>query len=469
MRYELSQFERPEIEAAAERIAGIAQRTPLVRLPHDGEAEIWLKLENLQPIRSFKIRGAANAMLAADPATLADGVWAASAGNMAQGVGYCARELDLPCTVVVPEGAPEAKIAAIRAKNAALEKRHQEVEADRLRAEVTKSAVSKATPAAKEDGDDDFRSSNMRSTQPGNRRRSGHGAGGGGNDERRSGGNAPAHQRLGEKHAPPPDPSYRFLADRMRDGDSDGDGGDDNSSNYGGRDRDGDGRRRRRQSGGGGRGRRNHSRGRGQNAGGQGQRQRGGGNQRPNGRGGGRNDENVSPRRPHKMGSRAGSRYSSQDWSGQGQSQPQSGEDQQRAIASVLKELRRGSEDASSDQGHQRSQHQKFSQHDDRDRDRNPPRSSVQDRLNRARNLPNLPGRPQQQHQDYAYRNGTIPDDPQPEDVGPWKCPDPGCGNFNSAGVISCPVCHIDWKSAEGVKLGKGETICALILYYAQV
>ncbi|NKB87697.1 MAG: pyridoxal-phosphate dependent enzyme [Acidobacteria bacterium] len=113
-----SSLGRAEAEAAAERIKGMARRTPLIRLSHDGSTEIWLKLENLQPIRSFKIRGAANAMLAVDAADLADGVWAASAGNMAQGVAYCARELGVSCAVVVPEGAPQAKIDAIEALGA---------------------------------------------------------------------------------------------------------------------------------------------------------------------------------------------------------------------------------------------------------------------------------------------------------------------------------------------------------------
>jgi len=114
VRYELEQFSPPIIRAAADRIARLAIHTPLVRLEHDGPVEIWLKLENLQPIRSFKIRGAANAMLAADPAELEQGVWAASAGNMGQGVAYCARELEVPCTVVVPAGAPDTKLRAMR-------------------------------------------------------------------------------------------------------------------------------------------------------------------------------------------------------------------------------------------------------------------------------------------------------------------------------------------------------------------
>src|SRR6516165_790045 len=75
------------IRAARERIKGAALRTPLIRLNvDDAPAEIYLKLENLQPIGSFKIRGASNAMLLASPEQLARGVWTASAGNMAQGV-----------------------------------------------------------------------------------------------------------------------------------------------------------------------------------------------------------------------------------------------------------------------------------------------------------------------------------------------------------------------------------------------
>ena len=102
-----------QIEAARERIAGAAIRTPLVRLGADAPAEIWLKLECLQPIGSFKIRGASNRMALASPAELAHGVWTASAGNMAQGVAWNARRLGIPCTVVVPEGAPATKIAAV--------------------------------------------------------------------------------------------------------------------------------------------------------------------------------------------------------------------------------------------------------------------------------------------------------------------------------------------------------------------
>jgi threonine dehydratase len=102
------------IRAAAARIAGSALRTPLVRLNvEDAPASIWLKLENLQPIGSFKIRGAGNAMGLLAPGALARGVYTASAGNMAQGVAWNARRFGVPCTVIVPEHAPQAKIAAI--------------------------------------------------------------------------------------------------------------------------------------------------------------------------------------------------------------------------------------------------------------------------------------------------------------------------------------------------------------------
>jgi len=102
------------ITRARETLAGVAVRTPLVRLRlEDAPAEIYLKLECLQPIGSFKIRGALNAMAEAPPGALAKGVVTASAGNMAQGVAWGARERGLPCTVVVPDTAPRAKLDAI--------------------------------------------------------------------------------------------------------------------------------------------------------------------------------------------------------------------------------------------------------------------------------------------------------------------------------------------------------------------
>jgi threonine dehydratase len=104
-----------EIQAARRRIEGVALRTPLVRLNvDDAPAEIYLKLENLQPIGSFKIRGAQSAMGLLDPAELRAGVWTASAGNMAQGVAWCARQIGVPCSVVIPDTAPEAKRSAIQ-------------------------------------------------------------------------------------------------------------------------------------------------------------------------------------------------------------------------------------------------------------------------------------------------------------------------------------------------------------------
>lgn len=101
-----------EIQAARARIADSVMRTPLVRLNVD-EAEIYLKLENLQPIGSFKLRGAGNAIACATSEQLADGVLTASAGNMAQGVAWHARRLGIPCTVVVPDHAPATKLDAI--------------------------------------------------------------------------------------------------------------------------------------------------------------------------------------------------------------------------------------------------------------------------------------------------------------------------------------------------------------------
>lgn len=103
-----------DIRQARRRIAGVAIRTPVVRLnTQDGPAEIWLKLENLQPIGSFKIRGAANAMANIEPERLARGVFTASAGNMAQGIAWCARERQIPCTVIAPDTAPATKLHAI--------------------------------------------------------------------------------------------------------------------------------------------------------------------------------------------------------------------------------------------------------------------------------------------------------------------------------------------------------------------
>lgn len=103
-----------QIRQAHSRTAGSALHTPLLRLDMPGIAgEVWLKLENLQPIGSFKIRGAASLMRALPAADLARGAVTASAGNMAQGVAWCAREQGIPCTVVAPDTAPAAKLDAI--------------------------------------------------------------------------------------------------------------------------------------------------------------------------------------------------------------------------------------------------------------------------------------------------------------------------------------------------------------------
>jgi threonine dehydratase len=97
---------------ARRNIAGFAIRTPLVRLNSD-EHDIYLKLENLQPIGSFKIRGAANIIAKTDKDRLAKGLLTASAGNMAQGVAFCARRLGIPATVIAPDTAPETKLRAV--------------------------------------------------------------------------------------------------------------------------------------------------------------------------------------------------------------------------------------------------------------------------------------------------------------------------------------------------------------------
>lgn len=108
-------IELAAIEAARDRIADVAVRTPLVSLdarPDQG-TEIHLKLETLQPIGSFKIRGAANAVRSAPETVRAKGLVTASAGNMAQGVAFMARELGVPAKIVVPEHAPQAKLGAV--------------------------------------------------------------------------------------------------------------------------------------------------------------------------------------------------------------------------------------------------------------------------------------------------------------------------------------------------------------------
>jgi len=110
-----------EIRAARERIRGVAFRTPLVKLRHDAQKpEVWLKLENLQPINAFKIRGAANAVAMLSPEERRRGVWTISAGNAGQGVAYAAREAGIPATVLAIDPAMETKIERMRKLGARL-------------------------------------------------------------------------------------------------------------------------------------------------------------------------------------------------------------------------------------------------------------------------------------------------------------------------------------------------------------
>jgi threonine dehydratase len=110
-----------EIEAARARIASIITRTPLVKLQLGaGYPDIRLKLENLQPINAYKLRGAANAVAMLSDEDRAKGVWTISAGNAGQGVAYAARAAGVPCTVVVIGSAPQAKLDRMKALGARL-------------------------------------------------------------------------------------------------------------------------------------------------------------------------------------------------------------------------------------------------------------------------------------------------------------------------------------------------------------
>src|SRR5580658_11228907 len=110
-----------EIREARRRIAGTIVRTPLIRLQLGPDfPDIRLKLENLQPINAYKLRGAANAVAMLPEAERKRGVWTISAGNAGQGVAFAARKAGVPCTVVVIETAPTAKIERMRALGARL-------------------------------------------------------------------------------------------------------------------------------------------------------------------------------------------------------------------------------------------------------------------------------------------------------------------------------------------------------------
>ena len=110
-----------EIQEARKRIAPTIVRTPLIRLDLGPEfPDIRLKLENLQPINAYKLRGAANAVALLSDSERARGVWTISAGNAGQGVAYAARQAGVPCTVVVIETAPKSKLDRMRALGAKL-------------------------------------------------------------------------------------------------------------------------------------------------------------------------------------------------------------------------------------------------------------------------------------------------------------------------------------------------------------
>ena len=113
------------VRDAAATVYRAAVRTPLVRLDLPGGTggpEIFLKLETLQPIGSFKIRGAQNAISRLSRADLADGVWTVSAGNAAQGVALAAKLAGVRCSVMVMDTAPETKLRAIERLGASIVK-----------------------------------------------------------------------------------------------------------------------------------------------------------------------------------------------------------------------------------------------------------------------------------------------------------------------------------------------------------
>ncbi len=110
-----------EIREAQRRIAGTIFRTPLVRLElGPGFPDIRLKLEVLQPINAYKLRGAANAVAMLSDSERKRGVWTISAGNAGQGVAYAARAAGVPCTVVAIETAPASKLERMKALGAKL-------------------------------------------------------------------------------------------------------------------------------------------------------------------------------------------------------------------------------------------------------------------------------------------------------------------------------------------------------------
>src|SRR5204863_8739289 len=114
-------LELADVQEARKRISGTILRTPLVRLDQGPDyPDIRLKLENLQPINAYKLRGAANAVGLLSESERRRGVWTISAGNAGQGVAYAARQAGVPCSVVVVETAPKSKLERMRALGAKL-------------------------------------------------------------------------------------------------------------------------------------------------------------------------------------------------------------------------------------------------------------------------------------------------------------------------------------------------------------
>jgi threonine dehydratase len=114
-------LDRSAVVDAAKRIAPHVLRTPTERsaaLSTLAGRDVFLKLENLQRTGAFKIRGALNAISRLDPATRANGVVTASAGNHGQGVAFAAQLVGAPATVVLPQGVPLAKLTAIQRSGA---------------------------------------------------------------------------------------------------------------------------------------------------------------------------------------------------------------------------------------------------------------------------------------------------------------------------------------------------------------
>ncbi len=107
-----------EIGAARIRLAGVAMRTPAVEVAAPDGREVWAKLENLQPIGSFKVRPIGNVVLSRAEAGTSGDIWTSSSGNSALGVAWMARRTGVRATAVVPDNAPEAKLAGLRALGA---------------------------------------------------------------------------------------------------------------------------------------------------------------------------------------------------------------------------------------------------------------------------------------------------------------------------------------------------------------